>query len=117
MSKPVGPYTPILQRGNWLVSSGQLGLKEGLLVEGIASQTIQALKNLEALLLENSSGLHELVKVTVFLTSMQDFDEMNKAYISVLRDNRPTRSAIGVCALPLGACVEIEGWAWHEQGN
>jgi 2-iminobutanoate/2-iminopropanoate deaminase len=52
------------------------------------------------------------VKTTVFLTDIGDYPAMNEAYIAAFGDHRPARSAVAVAALPLGACVEIEAWAW-----
>jgi len=115
MGKPLGPYTPIVRSGDWLVVSGQLGLKDGALVEGgVAAQARQAVANLSDLLAGEGASLSDVVKTTVFLTDMDDFTAMNEAYMAAFGDARPARSTIGVAALPLaGAVVEIEAWARH----
>jgi 2-iminobutanoate/2-iminopropanoate deaminase len=111
MASTVGPYSPIVRAGEWLVCSGQLGLADGSLLEGLSSQVTQAIKNLSALLESEGSSLSEVVKTTVFLTDMADFAAMNTAYVAAFGDNRPARSAFAVVGLPLGALVEIEAWA------
>ena len=112
MSPPVGPYTPVVRSGDWLVCSGQLGLKDGKLVEGgVDAQTTEAVLNLRALLQSEGADLSDVVKTTVFLADMEAYGSMNEAYIAAFGDHRPARSAIGVAALPLGALVEIEAWA------
>ena len=112
MTKPVGPYSPILRAGEWLVCSGQVGLRDGALVEGgVRAQTVQALANLRALLEGEGASLADVVKTTVFLVDMGDFGAMNEEYAAAFGDHRPARSTVGVAALPLGAVVEVEAWA------
>ncbi len=112
MAPTVGPYSPIVRAGEWLVCSGQLGLADGSIVPGgLAAQLTQAVRNLAALLEGEGSGLFDVVKTTVFLTDMADFAAMNDAYVAAFGDNRPARSAFAVVGLPLGALVEIEAWA------
>jgi 2-iminobutanoate/2-iminopropanoate deaminase len=113
----VGPYTPIVRSGDWLVVSGQLGLVEGRLVSGgLAGELIQALANLAALLEGEGAALGDVVKTTVFLRHMGDYAQMNEVYVSAFGDHRPARSAIGVAELPMGALVEVEAWARHAAG-
>lgn len=110
---PVGPYSPAIRAGDWLICSGQTPIRDGKLIQGdIASQTTQCLANLEAILLANAASLADVVKTTVFLVDMADFAEMNGAYAAKLGDHRPARSTIAVAGLPLGASVEIEAWAY-----
>jgi 2-iminobutanoate/2-iminopropanoate deaminase len=111
MNKPVGPYSPIVRSGDWLVLSGQVGLRDGALVEGVVEQTRQAMANVQALLESEGASLHDIVKTTVFLTDMGDFAAMNDVYAEALGDHRPARSTLAVAALPLGATVEVEAWA------
>ncbi|MGI8493051.1 MAG: RidA family protein [Acidimicrobiales bacterium] len=109
---PLGPYTPVVRAGEWLISSGQLGVAAGALVEGGAgAQITQAISNLEALLAEHGAELTSVVKTTVFLTDIADYKEMNEAYVAAFAGHRPARSAVAVAGLPLGAAVEIEAWA------
>lgn len=113
MTTPVGPYTPIVRAGPWLVVSGQLGLREGKLVSGdTVDQLTQAIDNLRGLLAQEGASLSDVVKTTVFLRHMSDYPRMNEAYIAAFGDHRPARSAIGVAELPLNALVEIEAWAF-----
>ena len=111
--KPVGPYTPVVQAGGWLICSGQVGLKDGALVKGgVAAQATQAVANIRTLLAEHGAALTDVVKTTVFLADIADFATMNEAYVSAFFGHRPARSAVAVAALPLGALVEVEAWAW-----
>src|SRR5688500_2878972 len=113
MSRPVGPYTPVVRAGDWLVVSGQVGLADGALVDGgVTAQVTQAVTNLAALLEGEGASLRHVVKATVFLADMDDYKAMNEAYTAAFGTHRPARSAVGVAALPLGAAVEIEAWAW-----
>jgi len=112
-SEPVGPYTPIVRAGDWLVVSGQLGLAEGDLVRGgVRAELRQALANLRALLESEGASLADVVKTTVFLRHIDDYAAMNEVYVEGFGDNRPARAAVAVAALPLGAFVEVEAWAF-----
>jgi 2-iminobutanoate/2-iminopropanoate deaminase len=113
MSKPMGPYTPIVRSGDWLVVSGQLGMVDGKLVNGGATAELrQAIANLEALLQSEGASLSDVVKTTVFLRHLgTDYDAVNEAYVECFGDHRPARSCIGVAELPRGGLVEVEAWA------
>jgi len=112
MALPVGPYTPIVRAGDFLICSGQLGLVEGALVEGLTAQVTQAVSNVSSLLNAEGAALHNVVKTTVLLGDISDYAAMNDAYIAAFGDHRPARTAFAVAALPLGALVEIEAWAY-----
>lgn len=113
MSAPVGPYTPIVRAGDWLVVSGQIGLGEaGLVSGGLAGELRQALENLRALLASQGASIDQVVKTTVFLLHMRDYALMNETYTAFFGDHRPARSAVAVAELPLGALVEVEAWVW-----
>lgn len=114
--RPLGPYTPIVRAGEWLVCSGQVGTAAGQLVEGVTAQVTQAVLNLSTLLQSEGESLSSVAKTTVFLADMADFGAMNEAYMAAFGDHRPARSALAVAALPLGAAVEIEAWAWVSAG-
>lgn len=113
MSKPVGPYTPIVRAGEWLVVSGQVGIADGQLVSGgFEAELRQAIANLVGLLAGEGASLADVTKTTVFLRHLGgDYPKMNEVYIELFGDHRPARSAIGVAELPLGALVELEAWA------
>ncbi len=113
MSSPVGPYTPIVRAGDWLVVSGQVGIAGGELVGGgTRGQLAQALENLSGLLTSEGATMADVVKTTVFLRHLSDYAAMNEVYIAAFGEHRPARSAVGVAELPLGALVEIEAWAY-----
>lgn len=111
--KPVGPYTPVVRAGDWIIVSGQLGLKDGEIVAGgVAAQTAQVVDNVRAQLATVGATLADVAKTLCFLTDMATFPEFNEAYIAGFGDHRPARSTIGVAALPMGGDVEIEAWAY-----
>ena len=118
MTKPLGPYTPVVRAGEWIIVSGQLGMRDGALVEGgVQAQTAQVIENLAAQLATVGATLADIAKTLCFLTDMDTFATFNDAYVAGFGDHRPARSTIGVAALPGGADVEIEAWAHRpEQG-
>lgn len=117
MSKPLGPYTPVVRAGDWIIVSGQLGLADGVLVEGgVAAQTAQAVRNLSAQLASVGASLSDVAKTLCFLTDMDTFATFNEAYIAGFGDHRPARSTIGVASLPANGAVEIEAWAYRPLG-
>jgi 2-iminobutanoate/2-iminopropanoate deaminase len=110
---PIGPYTPAVRAGDWVIVSGQLGIKDGALVPGgVAGQTAQAVVNLKARLKEMGLTIHDVAKTLCFLTDMDTFATFNEAYVAGFDGARPARSTIGVAALPFGGAVEIEAWAF-----
>ena len=116
MSKPVGPYTPVVRAGDWIIVSGQLGLVDGAIVTGgVAAQTAQAIENLKGQLASMGASLSDIAKTLCFLTDMDTFATFNEAYVAGFGDSRPARSTIGVAALPMGGNVEIEAWAYKPQ--
>jgi 2-iminobutanoate/2-iminopropanoate deaminase len=116
VAAPIGPYTPIVRAGDWLICSGQLGASDGALAEGIEGQVRQAVANIEELLASEGATLVDVVKTTVYLVDMDDYAAMNHSYLTALDGHRPARSAVAVAALPTGARVEIEAWAYAPPG-
>ncbi|HSM24560.1 MAG TPA: RidA family protein [Anaerolineaceae bacterium] len=116
--KAIGPYSAAIDTDIFIFTSGQLGIdpQTGELVEGgIKSETYQALKNLNEVLVAAGSNLDHVVKTTVFLRDIQDFQTMNSIYGEYFKDNPPARSAFQVAALPKNASVEIEAIAIKSQ--
>jgi len=110
----IGPYSQAIRTGGWLFCSGQIPLDpaSGQLVPGgVAEQTVRVLDNLSAVLAAAGLGLGDVVKTTVFLTTMDDFPAMNEVYQSYFTESPPARSTVAVAALPKGAQVEIEAIA------
>lgn len=113
MSNPVGPYTPVVRAGDWLVVSGQIGVRDGSLVRGgMRDELRQALANLRAVLEGEGASLADVVKTTVFLRHIDDYAAMNETYTEFFGDHRPARAAVAVAGLPLHALVEVEAWAF-----
>lgn len=116
MAAPIGPYTPIVRAGDWLICSGQIGASDGELADGVEAQVKQAVENIAELLASEGASLHDVVKTTVFLVDMDDYATMNQVYLTAFDGHRPARSAVAVAALPTGARVEIEAWAYAPAG-
>lgn len=112
MSKPLGPYTPAVRAGDFIFVSGQVGMADGSLPDGVAAQTTQALKNLTAQLDSMGATLDDVVKTTCFLVDMDSFATFNEAYVAGLGTHRPARSTVAVRELPVNAVVEIEAIAF-----
>jgi len=107
----IGPYSQAIQVGNMLFASGQLGIDPvtGNFVEGtVKEQTVQAFKNVKAILAEAGLDISDVVKTTVFLADMGDFGAMNEVYASQFEGAFPARSAVAVKTLPKNGLVEIE---------
>jgi len=106
----IGPYAQAIEFDGWIFTSGQIPLAaNGVFADGgIAEQTRQVLANLCAVLKASGASLHDVVKTTVFLTSLDDFKVMNEIYASAFGDHAPARSTVQVAGLPRGARVEIE---------
>ena len=112
--KAIGPYSAGVKVGNFVYTSGQLGMdpESGALVDGgVVAETRQALLNLKAVLAAAGAELGNVVKTTVFLRDINDFASMNKVYAEFFTENPPARSAVQVAALPKGGAVEIEAVA------
>lgn len=112
----IGPYSQAIAHGNLLFTSGQIALDPltGALVEGgIEAETEQAMRNLEAVLAAAGAGFANVLKTTIFLLDMADFDVVNRVYGSALEGAGapPARSTVQVAGLPRGARVEIEAVA------
>jgi 2-iminobutanoate/2-iminopropanoate deaminase len=118
MSPAVGPYSPVRRVGDWVVTSGQVGLAAdgdgtARLVEGgTVAELRQALQNVADVLATEGARLSDVVKTTVFLLDMSEFSAMNEVWVEYFTENRPTRSAVAVVALPVGARIEVEAWAY-----
>lgn len=107
----IGPYSQGVVAGNLIFISGQLPLdpETGKFAEGgIEARTHQCLKNLKAIAEAAGSSLGRAVKVSVFLTNMEDFACVNQVYAQYFSDNLPARSTFQVAALPKNADIEIE---------
>jgi 2-iminobutanoate/2-iminopropanoate deaminase len=108
------PYSQAIKASGFVFVSGQLALEPGhteLMGGTIQEQTEQVFKNLGAILEEAGSGLDRLVKTTVFLQNLDDFQGMNEVYARQVGDRPPARSTVEVARLPSGALVEIEAVA------
>ncbi len=110
-----GPYSPAVRAGDWIVCAGQVGLDpaSGRIVEGVDAQARQVLANLTAVLRDCGASLADVAKTTVFVTDIGQFATVNAVYAEAFGEHRPARSTVQVGALPAGAEVEIEAWAYR----
>ena len=111
LAPPVGPFSQAVEAGSFIYFSGQVGQDPttGKLVPGgIAAETDRLFQNLSAVLKAAGKSFDDVVRVGVFLTNISDFAALNGVYARHFRQPFPARTTIGVAALPLGACVEMD---------
>ena len=116
----IGPYSQAVRSGNLLFCSGQIPLdpKSGQIVSGdIATQTRRVLDNIGAVLKAEGLTFENIVKTTIFLTDLSDFQIVNETYGSYFKQQPPARSTVQVSALPKGANIEIEVVAVADNGE
>jgi 2-iminobutanoate/2-iminopropanoate deaminase len=104
------PYSQGIAHGGFVFVSGQLGVDAGgsMVEGGISEQTEQVMKNLSAILEAAGTSLENIVKATIFLVDLGDFQAMNEVYARYVGDEPPARATFQVAALPSGALIEIE---------
>jgi 2-iminobutanoate/2-iminopropanoate deaminase len=118
VSTPIGPYAPARRVGDWVITSGQVGLAPdgngvpALVEGGTIPQLHQALANVATVLGAQGATLRDVVKTTLYLIDMGEFAAVNDVWVEYFTVDRPTRSAVAVTALPAGARVEVEAWAY-----
>ncbi|RQG90069.1 RidA family protein [Natrarchaeobius halalkaliphilus] len=113
----VGAYSQGTTNGQLVFTAGQIPATpdgEILADEPIGTQTERSLENVEAVLEAEGVGLENVLKVTVFLDDIDDFEEMNDVYSEYFESDPPARSALEVANLPKGVGIEIEAIAAHE---
>src|SRR6476659_949018 len=111
LAPPAGPFSHAIEVGGFLYFSGQVGQDPatGKVVEGgIVAETERIFRNLSAVLKAAGRSFDDVACARVFLTNMTDFSAMNEIYAKHFSQPFPARTTIGVAALPLGACVEID---------
>ena len=111
LAPPVGPFSQAIEVGGLLYFSGQVGQDPTtgkLVAGGIAAETERVFQNLSAVLKAAGKSFDDVVRVGVFLTSISDYAVLNGVYAKHFRQPFPARTTIGVAALPLGACVEMD---------
>ena len=109
--KAVGPYSQAVAFGDLLFCAGQIPLDPDtgeIAGDDVTPQTERVIENIKAVLAVNAMTLDDVVKTTVFLTTMSDFAAMNEVYARHFTQPFPARSTVAVLALPRGAKVEIE---------
>ena len=109
--KAIGPYAQAVRANGFLFLSGQVGLDPatGQLVEGdFSAQARRALDNLKAVLKEAGSDFSKVVRATVYLADMADFQTLNAIYAEYFGDHKPSRSTVAVAGLPRNARVEMD---------
>ena len=106
----IGPYSQGIDLGNMIFFSGQIPLnpQTGEMPEGIEAQAKQALENVKGLLESQGLDFSHVVKTTVFLDNMDDFNTVNGIYAQYFVEPYPARSAVEVAKLPKGVLIEVE---------
>lgn len=111
----IGPYNQAIQAGNTLYVSGQIPLipeTMELINTGIADETHQVLKNVQAILAHAGYTLNDVVKASIFIADMDDFATINEVYAQYFTENQPARETVAVKTLPKNVNVEISVIAW-----
>ncbi|MBX9572799.1 MAG: RidA family protein [Candidatus Obscuribacterales bacterium] len=112
----VGPYSQAISANGFIFVSGQIAIDpaNGQIVDGnTADQTRQVLKNLKAVLESSNSSMDKVVKATVFIKDMNQFQAMNEVYAEFFANNKPARACVEVSRLPKDVLVEIDAIALH----
>ena len=112
--RPIGPYSPAIRAGGFLFISGQVPVDPatGAVVDGdIAAQTEQVMRNIGALLTAAGLGYEHLVRMTVFLSDLNEFGAMNESYGRFVVDPPPARATVQVARLPRDVKIEIDAIA------
>ncbi|HVT43502.1 MAG TPA: RidA family protein [Thermoanaerobaculia bacterium] len=107
----IGPYSQAIRQGEWIFTSGQIPIDPATsaLVDGdFDAKARQVFENLRAVLQAAGADFGDVVKATVYLTDLGDFQALNAVYAEYFADNKPARSTVGVAQLPLGSPVEID---------
>lgn len=106
----IGPYSQAIEAGGFLFCSGQIGLdpETGELRPGIEIQTKQILENLKAVVEGGGTSLDKVVKTTIYLKSLSDFQTVNEIYGKFFDPHKPARATVEVSGLPKGALIEID---------
>ena len=109
----IGPYSQGMIVGDLVFTSGQIPLnpENGELVTEISKATVHVMANLSAILEAAGSSLEKVIKTTIFLQDLNDFEKVNEIYGDYFKDNLPARSCVQVAKLPKGAIIEIEAIA------
>lgn len=111
----IGPYSQAIQAGSFIFISGQIPINPAsgeLLLGDIQSQTRQVLENIKGVLEAVESSLNSVVKTTIYLTDLGDFDSVNEVYGSYFKEEPPARATVEVSSLPKGVGIEIEAVAY-----
>ncbi|MBC8257267.1 MAG: reactive intermediate/imine deaminase [Candidatus Marinimicrobia bacterium] len=113
----IGTYSQGIKSGNLVFTSGQIPLNSDtgeLINSDFKSDVRQVLTNLDGVLNGGGSSLKQAIKLTVFLTDLSKFSQVNEVFMEFFPENPPARSAVQVSALPMNACIEIEAVGFVE---
>lgn len=113
----IGPYNQAIKAGNTLYVSGQIPLIPGsmeLVSSGVADETHQVLKNVQAILTHAGYSFQDVVKASIFISDMADFATINAVYAQYFAENQPARECVAVKTLPKNVNVEISVIAWKD---
>lgn len=113
--KPIGPYSQAVRVGDFVYCSGQVPINPvsgKIEAQDIQGQTRQVLDNLRAVLIAAGLDMSKVVKTTVYMVDLKEFQEMNQVYGEYFNEPYPARAAVQVAALPVGARVEIDAVAY-----
>jgi len=111
LPQAIGPYSAYRKEGTFIITSGQLPINpetNKIEATSVYAQVVQSLENIEAIVLNEGFDLENILKLTVYMTDLANFSEVNKAFEEKLEAPYPARTAIEISKLPMNALVEIE---------
>lgn len=109
----IGPYSQAIMVGDFIYTSGQIPInpKTGIMETDIKLATKQSIENIKAILEEVGTSLENVIKTTIFLKDLNDFNVVNEVYATYFNENNPARSCVEIAKLPKDAVIEIEAIA------
>lgn len=113
--RPVGPYSQAIRAGDFLFVAGQIPVDpktEKVVTDSITAQTQQCMNNIKAILTANGGSLADIVRITIYLTNIEDFPQVNEVYANYFDLDPPARTTIQVAGLPKNVPLEIDAIAY-----
>lgn len=118
LSQPIGPYSVVKKAGGFMFCSGQIAIDPdtgNMVQKSVEAEARQVLENLKAWIENEGGSMDRIVKTTIYLTDLDDFETVNRVYGEFVSDPYPARATIKVAGLPKGARIEIEAILYHTE--
>ena len=116
--KAIGTYSQAIKLDNLIFTSGQIPLNPrsgNIISDNFEDQAVQVLKNIKGILLEESLSINHIIKLTVYITDLTNFDKLNSAFEDFFLGDYPSRSVVEVSKLPKNSQIEIEAIIYNDK--